>query len=233
MTLSYPPAPWKLAGFGVQTVQLVDVRDVREFVPPELSIVQVLPGKTLGVIAFAHYGPGSVLEYDELIVAPALVRKGGRLGVWITHIYVDHPSSVQGGREIWGVPKELATFEWQEKGDSAFVTAHSRGRTLATVSVDRRWWLFRKRLRFPTFSQRGDDIIRFVGETSGRIGWGRGKVDIPSESPFHSIRMGKPFLTLWLQEMQLVCGAPTIVGKTSFASGSERWVVQPAMMTED
>ncbi|MBX9653000.1 acetoacetate decarboxylase family protein [bacterium] len=233
MNVPYPSAPWNLAGCGVQTLQWVDVRDVRKLVPPELSIVQFLPGKTLGVVAFAHYGPGSVLEYDELIIAPAVVRQGAKFGVWITHIYVDHPVSLHGGREIWGVPKELATFEWQDNGDSSQVAAHARGRTLARVEVDRRWWLFRKRLRFPTFSQRGDNIIRFVGETSGRLGWGRGKVEIPKESPFHSIRMNRPFLTLWLQEMQLICGEPMELGKTAFAEGVDRWIMQPAMMKED
>lgn len=228
MSVSYPPPPWNLAGHGVQTVHTVDIRDVRPLVPEELSIVQVWPGRTIGVVAFAHYGPGSVLEYDELIVAPALVRHQGRIGVWVSHIYVDDPMSVRGGREIWGVPKELAEFEWQDDGSVGTVTARQNGMPICSTRVRRRWWLMRKRMQFPTFSRLGGRLIRFVGDATGRVGWGRGEVHIPPESPFGSIRMSKPRLALWLDSMSLVCGKPETVGQTKVdpIASSE---LQPAM----
>src|SRR5688572_23194128 len=111
--MTYPSAPWTLKGFAVQTLQLVDTARARSFVPPDLDIVSVLPGKTLGVVYLASYGPESVLSYNELIVVPALTRYGKNVGFWISHIYVDHPDSMAGGREIWGLPKELAQFTWQ------------------------------------------------------------------------------------------------------------------------
>lgn len=72
--MTYPPAPWTLKGFAMQTLQLIDSAQARVFVPPELQIVCVLPGKTLGVMYVASYGPESVLTYNELIVVPALTR---------------------------------------------------------------------------------------------------------------------------------------------------------------
>ncbi len=229
MSRPYPPAPWHLAGQGVQLIQTVDVRDVRDLVPPELQIVSVWPGRTLGVVAFAHYGPGSVMEYDELIIAPAIVRHQGRLGVWVSHIYVDHPLSVQGGRELWGVPKELAEFEWRDDGQTGEVSARYQGRTICRATMDRRWWIGRHHLAFPTFSQLGGKLIRFVGDTTGRIGWGRGRVSIDRDAPFGGIRMGRPRLSLWVQEMALVCGAPTTVGETGFEAGMNRFLAQPAV----
>lgn len=68
------------------------------------------PGWTFGGVYCAHYGAGSTLEYLELIVIPGLVRRGHRLGAWISHIYVDDAQSVAGGRSIWALPKELAEF---------------------------------------------------------------------------------------------------------------------------
>lgn len=215
MSRTYPPAPWNLQGSGVQIVHTVDIRSVRELVPSELSIVQLWPGRTLGVVAFAHYGPGSVLEYDELIIAPALVRYEGKLGMWVSHIYVDDPVSLQGGREIWGVPKELATIEWNDDGRVGRVAAYSHGRKLCSVNVRRRWWLLRKRMRFPTYSRLGGDLIRFTGEATGRIGWGRGELDIPPDAPFASIRTSRPKLSLWLDNMVLVCGKPETVGAST------------------
>ncbi|MBY0587683.1 acetoacetate decarboxylase family protein [bacterium] len=229
MSRPYPPAPWHLSGQGVQLVQTVDVRDVRRLVPPELSIVSVWPGRTLGVVAFAHYGPGSVLEYDELIIAPAIVRYRGQWGVWVSHIYVNHPLSVQGGRELWGVPKELADFRWHDDGRSASVEAIDQGRTICRVSMCRRWWMGRHHLAFPTFSQLGGQLIRFIGDTTGRIGWGKGELHIDPSAPFGKIRFGKPRLSLWVQEMTLVCGEPNTVGATGWEAGMDRFVAQPAM----
>ena len=56
--MTYPSAPWRLKGFAVQTLHLVDSAQARSFVPPELDIVSVLPGKTLGVMYLASYEPG-------------------------------------------------------------------------------------------------------------------------------------------------------------------------------
>src|SRR5690348_3769306 len=102
----YPPAPWRLSGVSIQALQLVDSSVARELVPAGLRIVTVWPGKTLGVLYCASYEPPSVLRYHELLLAPALVATGGRIGFWISHIYVDDPASQAGGREIWGLPKE-------------------------------------------------------------------------------------------------------------------------------
>jgi hypothetical protein len=100
--MAYPPAPWTLIGYAVQTLQFVDTRQARCFVPSKLRIVSVLPGKTIGGVYLASYGPGSVLEYNELIVAAALTRHAGRSGFWISHIYVDDADSVAGVPQIMG-----------------------------------------------------------------------------------------------------------------------------------
>jgi hypothetical protein len=232
MSRSYPPAPWRLVGRGVQTLHTVDVRDVRPLVPRELSIVQVWPGRTLGVVAFAHYGPGSDLEYNELIVAPALVRGERGAGVWISHIYVDDPASLEGGREIWGVPKELADFEWSDDGEVGRARATRADGPLAEVRVRRRWRLMRKRMRFPTYSRVGGRLVLFVGETVGRVWWGRGVLDVPPASPFGFVRMSRPKLTLWLDGMTLVCNAPQPVRRGE-PEPLEAGRVQPAVTMSD
>lgn len=213
--MAYPPAPWHLVGHGVQTIHLVPTAAVRALVPPELDIVAILPGRTLAVVAFAHYGSGSVLEYDELIVAPAVVKRDGKAGVWISHIYVSHPDSVAGGREIWGVPKFLASFEWSDSGSRRIVSATMDGRRLCAMTTGRRLWLIRKRLEFPSYSRLGSELLRFVGETRSRVALTRGKVEVPDESPFSEIPLGRAYLGFWLGEMDLVCHAPTIAGQTA------------------
>lgn len=207
--MPYPPPPWSLAGHGVQTIHLADVESVRGLVPEELDIVRVLPTKTLAVVAFAHYGTGSDLEYDELIFAPAVVRGPAGLGVWVSHIYVDHPDSVAGGREIWGVPKELAEFTWEESPRRA--TARQGDRRLASIKVGSRWWIAKAGLSFPTYSKVGGELVRFVGRTHSWIGWTRGETLVPPESPFGDVKIGRALVGLWLSSMQLVCGKPEAV----------------------
>jgi acetoacetate decarboxylase len=57
--------------------------------------------------AFVHYREGGVLAYRELLVA-RLVRDGAVPRVRITDIWVDSRTSLEGGRTLWAIPKELA-----------------------------------------------------------------------------------------------------------------------------
>ncbi|HVV23361.1 MAG TPA: acetoacetate decarboxylase family protein, partial [Pseudonocardiaceae bacterium] len=58
-----------------------------------------------------------VLAYRELLAA-VLVRRGRRLGVSITHIWVDSEPSRAGARAMWSIPKEIAKFRFT--GGSVF-----------------------------------------------------------------------------------------------------------------
>lgn len=214
--MAYPPPPWSLAGHGAQTIHLFQAESVAPLIPPELSIVKVLPGRTLGVFGFAHYGPGSMVEYNELIVAPALVRAEGKIGFWVSHIYVDHPDSLAGGREIWGVPKELANFSWHE-GSRREVSARINSRLLCRMSIQRAWPLWRQSLSFPTFSVLDGELLRFIGAVDAKVSWSSGSVEVPADSPFGNLRFGRPWLSLWHDQMNLVCGAPHSIGTVSAA----------------
>ncbi len=55
----YPPAPWRLRGWGAATAHAVDIARVRRVIPKGVHIVPVWPGKTLGGIAFLSYERGS------------------------------------------------------------------------------------------------------------------------------------------------------------------------------
>jgi acetoacetate decarboxylase len=107
---AYPPPPWRLGGWGIATVGLLASAAAAEFVPEGAQLVTVLPGKTVGGMFFLAYEFGS-LVYRELNVVAGLVRVGARLAFVLPRLYVDSPASLAGGREIWAVPKELATFE--------------------------------------------------------------------------------------------------------------------------
>jgi acetoacetate decarboxylase len=208
--MTYPSAPWTLQGFAVQTLHLVDWAQARSFVPPDLDIISVLPGKTLGILYLASYGRGSVLAYNELIVVPALTRYRNHLGVWISHIYVDHPDSMAGGREIWGLPKELAQFTWYLDAQS-HVLVRQAERVLCSLNYGRQRRLWRQPLFLPVLSILGADLLAFKGTVSAQLGLGKGQVDVPSESPFAALGMAGAARTYHYNDMSFVAHAPRII----------------------
>ena len=210
--MTYPPAPWTLQGYAIQTLQPVDIERSRAFVPPELEIVSVLPGKTLGGVYLSAYESGSLLEYNELIVSAATVRYQGKVGSWISHIYVDNDDSVAGGREIWELPKEMAEFTW----DTDRVSVRQNGRQLCHLRYKKglfsfsSWW--RQQFSGDCFSGLKSDLLLFKGQFEAKIGLVKGSLEIPTESPFAALGLGQPWLTLNLRQLQLIAGVPEVVG---------------------
>jgi hypothetical protein len=62
--------------------------------------------------AFVSYEPPGVLTYRELLVARLLDARRRR--VRITDIWVDDETSLEGGRVLWAIPKELAELDLEE-----------------------------------------------------------------------------------------------------------------------
>jgi len=208
--MSYPQPPWTLKGYAIQTLHLVNVDRVRPLIPSELDIISIWPGKTLGGVYLSNYGSGSVLEYSELIVAPAVVSYRGKIGAWISHIYVDNADSVAGGREIWGLPKELAEFSW-EQGER--VTVRQGNQKLCSLNYNRQSLAWRSRLGASSFSAKGSDLLIFPAELESLLGLIGSKLEVPAESPFSGIGLGQPFLTVRCEQMSLRVDAPKVVGK--------------------
>lgn len=217
--MAYPQAPWGLRGYAIATLNLVDIERVRPLIPPEFDIIPVLPGKTVSGIYLSYYEPGSVLEYSELIVTAGLLRYSGQFGGWVSHIYVDNADSVAGGREIWGLPKELAEFEWN-KGNRATsgyensVVVRQGERELCHVNYNPlNFGLPLPSISGQVFSTLSGSILLFKSEFESRVGVVGARVQIPSESPFASLNLEQPWLTFYLERLRLVTGVPEVVGR--------------------
>jgi hypothetical protein len=215
--MAYPQAPWTLQGYALQTLHLIDIDQVRPLVPSELEIVSVWPGKTVGGIYIASYGSGSVLEYNELIVVGALTRHSGKLGGWVSHIYVDNPDSVAGGREIWGLPKEIAQFTWED-GKPYGVQVRQEETLLCTLNCQ--WQIpgWRQPLNALSFSALHSDLLLFEANSELNFSLVGAKLQIPSESPFSSILgFNQPWLSFYGDQLRLVVNEPQAVGERATA----------------
>jgi acetoacetate decarboxylase len=205
--MNYPPAPWQLRGYATQTLNLVDIDRVRRFVPPELDIVAILPGKTIGSIYISEYQLDSVLTYNELIVAPALVRQRTKIGGWISHIYVDNPDSMAGGRAIWGLPKELAEFTRIGRQ----ITVKQQAKTLCRLSYRSNLLSDLKitpKITVPCFGNLNGNLLYFNNDFQGKVSLVDSNLEIPQSSPFASLNLSTPLLTIDLQDLSLVTGSP-------------------------
>lgn len=214
--MTYPPPPWHLYGNALQSFHLIDLEIAKILVPPDLEVVSVLPGKTLGGLYLSVYGANSTLSYHELIVVAALVRFQGIIGSWISHIYVDNHDSVQGGRNIWGLPKEMADFIWDDH-----LIEVSQGNTplcqakFSQAGVTLSLWN-KSKISGNVFGGLAQDILIFQGNFETRLKWIQARFSIPSESPFSMLNLGNPLVTLQMRDLHLTANAPSVAGQWSF-----------------
>lgn len=105
---TYPPEPWDLRGNGAITVWHVD-HDRLPILPKGTRPLTVA-GRAVVATAFVRYDERGLMGYHELLAA-VVVRHGLRPALSITDIWVDSEVSKAGGRGLWGIPKQMATFD--------------------------------------------------------------------------------------------------------------------------
>ncbi|MBV9849148.1 MAG: acetoacetate decarboxylase family protein [Armatimonadetes bacterium] len=208
MSVSHPPAPWSLHGWSVQAVQWLEVNRVRALVPPEVQIVAFGPGRALGGLYLATYEAGSTLEYHELMTL-VLARHRRRWGAWVLDIFVDDARSMAGGRGIWGLPKEMATFQWRD-GD---VTVCQGERPLCRLRYGRPRRLFPVTYRLPGLSLLHGKPILFRSRIRSRIALVGARWEIPPESPLARSGFSRPRLTLMQRQLRASIGQGEEIGR--------------------
>jgi acetoacetate decarboxylase len=170
--MAYPDAPWRLHG--------------------ELVVV---PARGLRGVMLARY-TGGTLAYHELIVFSHATARG----MVVSHIYVDDEQSMAGGREIWGLPKQLATFTY---GRARF-TARQGDVTLLHARIRRRRGAIPLVLPTPITSEKGDTIGRARIKAAAALV----KLEIPHDSPFAHLRLGGTHVALAGDDLDLTMPPP-------------------------
>ncbi|NDJ17057.1 acetoacetate decarboxylase family protein [Myxacorys almedinensis] len=207
--MSYPQAPWSLKGFAYQTLHLIDVAKASAHVPIGLEIVSFLPGKTLGGVYLSQYKAGSTLLYSELIVIAAIVRRHSAIGMWVSHIYVDNLESVEGGRNIWKLPKEAAEFHWSNQQSNVLVK--QRDRTLCHFTSGWQLNFWRQNGQVLTYSQLESDLLLFETSAAADLAIVTSRLEVPSSSPFARLIDSPPWLTVKAEGLDATVGVPSVV----------------------
>jgi acetoacetate decarboxylase len=132
-------------------VFVVSAPAVRRLIPtPALHVAEILPGRTLCILAAVEYRDNDLGQYNEVAVnfpvtaagpAPtplfgfvaALRRR--TLGVYVHWLPVTTSFSRDAGRDIWGFPKTVEAIAFHTEGDRRVCTLAADGAHVLTLSV--------------------------------------------------------------------------------------------------
>jgi Acetoacetate decarboxylase (ADC) len=201
----YPPEPWRLRGQMYLSIFLIPPA----LLPPLPAMVRhtarpvTVAGRAVVGAAWVRYEPGGTLSYRELLTA-VLVHERGRPGVTILDIWVDDNRSRDGGRELWGIPKDLA----QVRVDADEVVRASAGTDipLAAACIRARRWPGRWPFAFRVIQAFGEGVRRTP--VRGRAGLGPAAVSWrPNmQGPLGYLAGRKPALSVVVLDFRLRFG---------------------------
>ncbi|WP_370961494.1 acetoacetate decarboxylase family protein [Amycolatopsis sp. cg9] len=151
----YPPQPWHLTADARVSIWRVPPSRLPSLPPGAAPLL--VAGQASVFTAWIDYTPPGQLAYHELLAAVSI--KARRVSCSITEIWVDSEASMAGGRELWAIPKGLATLDFTS-GPTFTATAATSGDWIATAAFKRRPGL---PLRVPTsfeVVQERDGLLR-------------------------------------------------------------------------
>lgn len=208
----FPPPPWQLEGTALLSLFTLPNRELSSLATPPVPgfpPVQIR-GRVVVAVVAARYDAGSVLRYDELLLA--LPHRARRPTVSIPRIWVDNSSSMVGARQLWGIPKDLGHFagdpdRWRT-GQPAGLTVTLAGGAIASVTATRgrRLWPGPVTLSFLTEQRHEDASVtahHLLAGTPHRV---RASWTFGQDGPLAVLVHRKPFLSMAFDDLRLSFG---------------------------
>jgi hypothetical protein len=197
-------------------IHLIDIKSVRPFVPEELTIKTVLPGKTLGLVFMTSMGQESTLPYHEFIIAPAFVKAKKKSGFFVTHIFVDNEKSQTGGKNNFGLDKQMAEFNWDWKqGKDGHISITQESENVFSINYKAQLGRLPLRLGGGVFSILEDKLIWCNNIFKARFGFTKVEFIIPKDTllqkDLQRIGIKKPILAIKGENMRGYMGDDTQV----------------------
>lgn len=200
--MTYPPEPWYLGGSLLVSLFRVPVSAL-----PASSAPLSARGHAVVGVAFARYGPGGVLSYDELLVATPTLHRG-RPRVTIPQIWVDSPESLEGGRALWGIPKQIAVFRRAGTTDAASVSMSTDAGPVAGLRsrVGRALVPGMRQLPLPIVQRDDGRAIVSNNRVIGRVRSLRTRWTFDADGPLGYLHGRRPFASVALTDASIVFG---------------------------
>ena len=191
-----PPLPWAQHGDAYVQVFDVPLSLAKECIPENFDVVETKPesGVTQGSLYIAKYDNRSAVEYNELIFICATVEYEGHRGNWVSSIFVDNKIAQEAGINVWGLPKKLATFEWDRATSPNIQHVVVKDASTGSLVIDAAF--DDKAVKIPfmhqtiqTFGRKSAENV-LVSETEQKYGvkmLGDVILNVPSSSPLFSV----------------------------------------------
>ncbi|MGW4488767.1 acetoacetate decarboxylase family protein [Amycolatopsis sp. NPDC004368] len=196
---AYPPEPWHLAGQAYVSVWPLPVGRLPKL--PEGAEPVTTGGHAWVFTAWIDYRAPGQLSYHELLAAVAV--KGG-LAASITDIWVDSEVSLHGGRELWGIPKDLATLEFTGGRE---LTAATDEDWIATAAFSRRAGLpAALPARFEIAQTLGDRLKRSPVSARAKLSAAAADWSVNPAGPLGFLAGRRPIVSTNLRDFTLVFG---------------------------
>ncbi len=205
---AYPPEPWHLCGQLYLSLWLVPVAGCPALPGALAGTVRpvTVAGRAIVGTAWVRYERGSVLEYRELLAA-VLVRDRLRPRVTITGIWVDSVASRDGGRALWGIPKDLATIQIDATAGGVAAAADG-AEPIARAGIDLSLQLpGRWPVRFSVVQDLAGAATTSPVRARSTIQYGRTRWDPAAGGALGYLAGRRPVLTLALRDFEMVFGA--------------------------
>lgn len=205
---AYPPEPWYLGGSLNVSVFLVPAASLPAgFELPNRRTALRLGSRVLVGVAAVRYLPGGVLDYDELLVAVPSLGRGG-LRVTIPQIWVNSPASMRGGRELWGIPKQLAEFRHGQSAGATTITMALDGAPVAAVRARRGLPLLpgMRQLALPILQNLDGTVTLSHNRVIGRIAGLRASWRFAPDGPLNYLNGRRPLLSIALHDAAIIFG---------------------------
>lgn len=206
---------WTITGRGFSTACLYRLNCVRPLVPPPCQLQSVLPGHTLGGYYGLHYDDSPIGPYDELIVFPALVTFGGKVGCYVSHSFVNNERALQGGLQSWRWPRQLRRIttrftghEWQfELFEAGEVVFAARGRLLTPA--------FPFHFSVPFIDTTDGQVVWYSGLFDTQLQFSTTHIKIHPESQLGRLARAQRLVSVSFKSLHVVLGAPSPVQEAS------------------
>jgi hypothetical protein len=205
---AYPPEPWYLGGSLNVSLFLVPRAALPAgFELPNGRTPLRLCGRVLVGLAAVRYLPGGALDYDELLVAVPSLGRGG-LRVTIPQIWVDSPASAQGGRELWGLPKQLATFRRTDHTKRTSMAMTADGALVAELRARRGSPLLpgMRQLVLPILQCLDGRVTLSHNRVIARMSGLRASWRFTSDGPLGYLAARRPLLSISLHDAAIIFG---------------------------
>jgi hypothetical protein len=202
-----PPSPWQLQGSALVIMGRLRRGAARELAGGVRGLVAPAPFGSLAALGLIRYDTSPVGPYHEMMVVPGLLWRDIP-AAFISHLLVDSQPSWLGGRALWGLPKEMAHFDWQVDDDRQhFAVATNNDTPLLQADIRLRGRLSGLVVPpLPFMSARGPRRQLFT--INGRVQQMRRAsvtLTIPPTSPYSPLRhlLQGIHLALWLDSFSL------------------------------